>query len=51
MGWGTSSELEHYVQEIGQAGQDGLKSKAMLMYKKIDSQKSYERLCSKQRFL
>jgi len=30
--WGAPSELEQYVQEIGRAGRDGMKSEAILMY-------------------
>jgi len=34
--WGPSSDLEHYVQEIGRAGRDGIASKAILMFKKAN---------------
>ena len=32
--WGSPSDLEQYVQEIGRAGRDGSKSQAILMYGK-----------------
>ena len=30
--WGAPIELEQYVQEIGRAGRDGMRSEAILMY-------------------
>lgn len=30
--WGPPSEVDHYVQEAGRAGRDGLPAQAMLLY-------------------
>jgi len=34
--WGPTSNIEHYIQEIGRVGQDEIASKAILMYNKTN---------------